>query len=71
MQPKKKSIYLTVKDNGFGMSHEHLERIFTIFQRLHIHDEYEVTGIGLEIAQKLFINKRANFKHSISLYLYK
>jgi two-component system, chemotaxis family, sensor kinase Cph1 len=42
-----------VKDNGIGIDPKHLERIFTIFKRLHSHDEYEGSGIGLSIAQRI------------------
>ena|GEM_PF-739354 len=43
----------SVKDNGIGIDPQYLDRIFTIFKRLHTHEEYEGTGIGLTIAQRI------------------
>jgi chemotaxis family two-component system sensor kinase Cph1 len=42
-----------IKDNGIGIDKKHIGRIFTIFQRLHSREEYEGTGIGLAISQRI------------------
>jgi light-regulated signal transduction histidine kinase (bacteriophytochrome) len=42
-----------VHDNGIGVSQEHAERVFGIFQRLHNTSEYPGTGIGLALCKTI------------------
>ena len=44
---------ITVEDNGIGFDQKYLDRIFTVFQRLHTTDYYDGTGMGLAICQKI------------------
>jgi len=45
-------IRFSVEDNGIGIAEEYLQKVFSIFERLHQGNSYAGTGIGLAIATK-------------------
>jgi PAS domain S-box-containing protein len=44
---------ILVQDQGIGFDEKYLDRIFTVFQRLHGRGEYEGSGVGLAICRKI------------------
>jgi light-regulated signal transduction histidine kinase (bacteriophytochrome) len=65
--PAKRYCHLCFTDNGIGFDPQYKHRIFDMFKRLNGRSEYEGTGIGLAIVNKIVENHKGVIKANSEL----
>ncbi|MEM8772700.1 MAG: ATP-binding protein [Pseudomonadota bacterium] len=60
-------VVLSVRDNGIGIDPQNHERIFSLFERLHVRTEYPGSGLGLTLCKRIIANHGGNISVESSL----